>query len=78
MSVHFLAVHYESYDSTTVFGIFSTFIAARDHIEAEARKPGASTAERLAIIEEWDGPACIATHERDWVAPQIWNRRESP
>lgn len=78
MSAHFLAVHYESYDSTTVFGVFSTFLAARDHIEAKAAEPGASTAERLAIIEEWDESACIATHERDWATAHIWTRWESP
>lgn len=72
MSSHYLAIHHEPYDRSTVFGVFDTFIAARDHLEAEAAKPGAMTCERSAVIEEWDGGQLIATHERNWLSPQIW------
>lgn len=69
---HFLAIHHESYDASIVFGVFDTVIAARDHLEAEAEKPGAYSSAQLAVIEEWNGPDLIATHERDILSPKIW------
>ncbi|MBT2475840.1 hypothetical protein J7E68_14970 [Microbacterium sp. ISL-103] len=72
MSTHFLTIHHESYDRSTVFGVFDTFLAARDHLEAEAEKPGAYSSAALAVVEEWDGPKLVATHERAILAPKVW------
>lgn len=72
MSAHYLAIHHESYDRSTVLGVFDSFVDARDHVEAEAAKPDAYTAERLAVIQEWHGATLTAEHERDLLRPQVW------
>lgn len=75
MSAHFLVINHESYDPSTVFGIFDTFEAARKHMETEAAKPDAYSNANFAEIEEWDGGRQTANYARDYRSPLVWNER---
>jgi len=72
MASHFLIINHESYDSSTVFGIFGTFLEARDLIEAEVARGSYSSAATNAEIEEWDGDALVRIHSRSYVSPNVW------
>jgi hypothetical protein len=61
----FLVIQHESYDSSTVFGIFDSFNAARACAEkewAEAHMPD---------IEEWEGATMLARYE-NWSKRPTW------
>lgn len=75
MMKHFLAINHESYDTSTVFGVFDTFEAARDHLEAEAAKPNSYSSANIADVEEWDASQHKATFERDYRNPMLWVER---
>lgn len=74
--MHYLAITHETYDSSTVFGVFDTIYAARDHIEAVHADTTSDLhyPARDAVIEEWDGSEQIATYERDWSNPKLWRK----
>lgn len=74
MATHYLAIHHESYDASTVFGVFDDLVAAREHLEAEAAKPGAYSTASMATIEVWDGSERITTWERSFLSPLIWDQ----
>jgi hypothetical protein len=73
MPSHFLAINHESYDLSTVHGVFDTFVEARDHLEA-LTAANAEGSPRNAVVEEWDGATYIATYDR-WANPVLWERR---
>lgn len=73
---HFLAIAEESYDRSTIFGIFDTFEAARDELErltnsTDKSRDNAYGADR-ATIQEWAGPKRVTEWERDWASPLSW------
>ena len=72
MATHYLAINHESYDSSTVFGVFDDLAQAIHHLEAEAAKSDTFTSARTATIEVWDGSEHIATWERSFSSPLIW------
>jgi len=64
MPKHYLAFNHDPHDGATVFGVFDTFVAARDYLDSDAALEQSSTA-RYADIEEWDGPEHVRTIERN-------------
>lgn len=56
-AVHFLVINHESYDSSTVFGIFNSLPDAKQCAESKMK-------EYSPTIEEWDGEYLVATCER--------------
>lgn len=71
---HYLAIEEESYDKSTIYGIFDTFNDARDYLEADAPDypyPVSGSAE----IQEWNGSKHVNSWERSYNAPQIWEPR---
>lgn len=72
---HFLIIIDESYDASTVLGIFASFDEARDHVEElvarNAYVPGHTE------IQEWRGALLVQSWDRDspTLHPDEWTGR---
>lgn len=61
----FLVVQHESYDSSVIYGIFDTFVEARDWVEGQWQNPTIEFPPRNhCVIEEWEGPTYLRTYDR--------------
>ena len=68
---HFLVITEESYDVSTVHGVYQTFEAARDDTERRTEADLTATDSEYisrAVIQEWTGRTSGRTWEREGAA----------
>lgn len=75
-ATHFIATLHDV-DCDPLYGVYSSFDAARADVEARTAVPRADRDGEYGIdmaqIQEWDGPTILRTWERDWKTPRAWN-----